>query len=263
LYRQRLVPPRGTRGKGSVTRSSQNLELSKMADKVPRQFVVIGAGRFGSSVAMTLAKNGCEVTVVDSDKDNVQRISEYVSNAVQLDATDEKALRSIGIEGADVAIVSIGEQMEASILVTMALKEMGIKTVVAKAVTETHGKILARVGADKVVFPERDMGVRLANALLHPSLLEHVEVSPGYNIAEFEAPKVLWGRSIAQSAVRARHGVQIVAIKRRKPGLDEEGESVLEEDVDLIPSAETVINEGDLLLVVGREENVRKFRGLR
>jgi trk system potassium uptake protein TrkA len=234
-----------------------------MADRIPRQFVVIGAGRFGSSVAMTLTRNGCEVTVVDKDKDNVQRISEYVSNAVQLDATDEKALRSIGIEGVDVAIVSIGEQMEASMLVTMALKEMGIKTVVAKAITESHGKILARVGADKVVFPERDMGVRLANALLHPSLLEHVEVSPGYNIAEFEAPKVLWGKSIAESAVRVKYGVQIVVIKRSRPGLNREGESVLEEDVHLAPGADTVINEGDMLLVIGKEESVRKFRSLK
>jgi len=234
-----------------------------MADKLPRKFAVIGAGRFGSSVAMTLTRNGCEVTVVDSDKDNVQRISEYVSNAVQLDATDEKALKSIGIEDVDVAIVSIGEQMEASILVTMALKQMGIKMVVAKAVTESHGKILARVGADKVVFPEREMGVRLANALLHPSLLEHVEVSPGYNIAEFEAPKVLWGKSIAESAVRVKYGVQIVAIKRKRPGLDRDGQSVLEEDVDLIPSAETVVDKGDMILVIGKEENVRKFRSLK
>lgn len=234
-----------------------------MANKLPRQFAVIGAGRFGSSVAMTLTKNGCDVTVVDNDKENIQKISEYVSNAVQLDATDEKALKSIGIEDVDVAIVSIGEQMEASILVTMSLKEMGIKTVVAKAVTESHGKILARVGADKVVFPERDMGVGLANALLHPSLLKHVEVAPGYNIAEFEAPKVLWGKSIAESAVRVKHGVQIVAIKRRRPGLNKEGESVLEEDVDPIPSAETVVNKGDMILVIGKQENVRKFRSLK
>lgn len=234
-----------------------------MANRAPRQFAVIGAGKFGSSVAMTLTKSGCEVTVVDNDKDNIQNLSEYVSNAVQLDATDEKALKSIGIEDVDVAIVSIGEQMEASILVTMALKEMGIKTVVAKAVTESHGKILARVGADKVVFPERDMGVRLANALLHPSLLEHVEVSPGYNIAEFEAPRVLWGKSIAESAVRVKHGVQIVAIKRKRPGLNKEGESVLEEDVDLIPSAETVVNKEDTILIIGKEQNVRKFRSLK
>lgn len=234
-----------------------------MADKVPKQFAVVGAGRFGSSVALTLSKSGCEVTVVDRDKERVQALSDYVSNAVQLDATDEKALKSIGIEGVDVAIVSIGEQMEASILVTMTLKEMGVNMVVAKALTESHGRILARVGADKVVFPERDMGVRLANALLHPSLLEHVEVSPGYNIAEFEAPKVLWGKSIAESAVRVRHGVQIFAIKRRRPGLNSEGESVLEEDVNLIPSSDTVVNKGDTILVIGKEENVRKFRTLK
>jgi trk system potassium uptake protein TrkA len=234
-----------------------------MADKKPRQFAVIGAGRFGASVAMTLSKSGCEVTIVDRDKENVQRISEYVSNAVQLDATDEKALKSIGIEDVDVAVVSIGEQMEASILVTMALKEMGLKMVVAKAVTESHGRILARVGADKVIFPEREMGVRLANALLHPSLLEYIEVSPGYSIAEFLAPKVLWGKSIAESQVRVRFGVQIFAIKRSRPGLNKQGDSVLEEDINLIPGSETVVNKGDTILVVGKEENVKKFRNLK
>ncbi len=234
-----------------------------MMDKVPNQFAVIGVGRFGSSVALTLSRNGCEVTVIDKDKDRVQQMSDYVSSAIQLDATDEKALRSVGLEGVDVAIVSIGEQMEASILVTMALKEMGIRTVVAKALTESHGKILSRVGADKVVFPERDMGVRLANALLHPSLLEHVEVSPGYNLAEFEAPKVLWNRTIGESAVRVRYGVQIIAVKRKHPRLDSAGESTLEEEVDLIPSAEAVIHKGDTILVIGKEENIRKFRSLK
>jgi trk system potassium uptake protein TrkA len=234
-----------------------------MADRIPKQFVVIGAGRFGSSVAITLSKNGCEVTVVDRDKENIRQLGDYVSNAVQLDATDEQALKSIGIENVDVAIVSIGEQMEASILVTMALKEMGIKTVVAKALTESHGRILARVGADKVVYPERDMGVRLANALLHPSLLEHIEVLPGYNLAEMDAPKVLWGKSIAESAVRGKHGVEIVAVKRRRPGLNGEGESVLKEDVELVPAAGTVIKRGDIVLVMGREQDVRKFRSLK
>lgn len=234
-----------------------------MMDKVPNQFAVIGVGRFGSSVALTLSRNGCEVTVIDKDKDRVQQMSDYVSSAIQLDATDEKALRSVGLEGVDVAIVSIGEQMEASILVTMALKEMGIRMVVAKALTESHGKILSRVGADKVVFPERDMGVRLANALLHPSLLEHVEVSPGYNLAEFEAPKVLWNKTIGESAVRVRYGVQIIAVKRKRPGLDSAGESALEEEVDLIPSAEAVIHKGDTILVIGKEENIRKFRSLK
>jgi len=234
-----------------------------MPDRIPRHCAVIGAGRFGFSVAITLSKSGCEVTVVDKDKDSIQKLSDYVSNAVQLDATDEKALKSIGIENVDVAIVSIGEEMEASILVTMTLKEMGIKTVVAKAVNESHGKILARVGADKVVFPERDMGVRLANALLHPSLLEHIEVSPGYNITELEAPRILLGKSIAESAVRVKYGVEIVAIKRKKPALNDEGESVLQEDVNLIPAADTVINRGDIVLVIGKEENVRKFRSLK
>lgn len=228
--------------------------------KLPKQFAVIGAGRFGSSVAITLSKNGADVIVVDKDRDAIQQISDYVSQAVQLDAMDEKALRSVGIEKVDVAIVSIGAHMEASILVTMLLKEMGIPKVVSKALSESHGKVLTRVGADQIVFPERDMGAKLAKSLVSPTILDHIEVSPGYNIVELAVPEPLKGKSIIKSQVRTKYGVEIIAIKRSTPQLDSRGESVIKEDIIIAPPPETKLEEGDIIIVIGKEDALQKFR---
>ncbi len=229
--------------------------------KEPKRFIVIGAGRFGTSVAITLSKSGADVIVIDKDKDRVLQISDYVTQAVQLDAMDEKALRSVGVEKADVAIVSIGVQMEASILVTMTLKEMGIPRVVSKALTEAHGKVLSRVGADKIVFPERDMGAKLAKSLVSPTILDHIEVSPGYNIIELNVPEFLQGNSILKSKVRTKYGVQIVAVKKNIPQLNGKGESVLDEEVLIAPAPETVLEEGDTIIVIGKEDAIERFHG--
>jgi trk system potassium uptake protein len=228
--------------------------------KLPKQFAVIGAGRFGSSVALTLSKSGVDVIVVDRDKEAVQQISDYVSQAVQLDAMDEKALRSVGLEKTDVAIVSIGTHMEASILVTMTLKEMGIPKVVSKALSESHGKVLTRVGADAIVFPERDMGVKLAKSLVSPTILDHIEFSPGYNIVELAVPESLKGNSIMKSQVRTKYSVEIIAVKRNTPQLDGKGESVITEEVIIAPSAETKLEEGDTIMVIGKEDAIQRFR---
>jgi trk system potassium uptake protein TrkA len=228
--------------------------------KQPKRFIVIGAGRFGSSVAITLSKSGADVIVIDKNKDRVLQISDYVTQAVQLDAMDEKALKSVGVEKADVAIVSIGVQMEASILVTMTLKEMGIPSVVSKALTESHGKVLARVGADKIVFPERDMGAKLAKSLVSPTILDHIEVSPGYNIIELNVPEFLQGDSIMKSKVRTKYGVEIIAVKKNTPQLNGKGESVLDEEVLIAPAPETVLEEGDTIIVIGKEDAIERFR---
>ena len=197
--------------------------------------------------------------VVDRDAERVQRISQSVAQAVQADCTDENALRSLGLENVDAAVVSIGEQMEASILVTMSLKEMGIKTVIAKAMTEIQGKVLSRVGADRIVYPERDMGIKVANSLVSPLLLDRTELFPGYSLIGVEAPKSLWGKSLIESKIRSRYSIDVVAIKRSHPELDETGESTLKEEIEVAPAGETVINEGDVLMVIGAKENIAKL----
>jgi trk/ktr system potassium uptake protein len=228
--------------------------------KIPKRFVVVGAGKFGESVAVTLSKMGCEVMVLDVDKEKVQQLSGMVSQSIQMDAMDEKALRSVGIEESDVAVVSIGQQMEASILITMMLKEMGVPTVVTKAISDNHGKVLSRIGADRIVFPERDTGIKLANTLLSPTLSDYIEIAPGYQIIEVESPKALWNKTLITARVRSKYGIEIIAIKKNVPELDDAGETTIKEEVTIIPPAETIIAEGDNLVIIGTRDKIGKFR---
>ncbi len=225
-----------------------------------RQFVVIGAGRFGRAVAMTLSRKGCQVLLLDKDEVLVQEMSEIVTQAIQVDVTNEKALQGLDLGEMDVAVIALGSSLEASILATMKLKEMGVKTVVAKAGTLAHSKILSRVGADRIVFPEKDMGIRVANSLVSPSIFDYIEVSPGYNMVEIKVPKDLRGQTLAQANVRSRFGVDIVAIKRQAPSLDKAGESELKEQLILAPPASEVLGENDVLVVIGEEKNIGKFK---
>ena len=225
-----------------------------------RQFVVIGAGRFGRAVAMTLSQKGCQVLLLDKDEILVQEMSEIVTQAIQVDVTNEKALQGLDLGEMDVAVIALGSSLEASILATMKLKEMGVKTVVAKAGTLAHSKILSRIGADRIVFPEKDMGVRVANSLVSPSIFDYIEVSPGCNMVEIKVPKDLRGQTLGQANVRSRFGVDIVAIKRQAPSLDKTGESELKEQLVLAPLASEVLGENDVLVVIGEEKNIGKFK---
>ncbi len=225
-----------------------------------RQFVIIGAGRFGRAVAITLVQEGCQVLLLDNDAKRIQQMSEFVTQAAQVDVTDEKALQSLDLGDMDVAVVSIGSDLEASILATMKLKEMGIKTVVAKAGSLAHSKILSRVGADRIIFPERDMGERIAKSLVSPTLLDHIEVSPGYNMVDIQVPNHLRGQTLGQANIRSEYGIDIVAIKRQSPGLDKQGQSELKEEVIIAPPASEVLGEKDILVVIGEEEKINNFR---
>jgi trk system potassium uptake protein TrkA len=227
-----------------------------------RQCVVVGLGIFGAAVAKTLTEKGCEVLAIDEDEEKVKEISEIVTQAVQADATDEKTLRSLGVDKMDMAIISTGENMEASILVTLLMKELGVKTIVAKAVSPSHGTVLRRIGATRVVFPERDTGVRLAESLATPSILEHIELSPEYSILEVHAPKSFIGNSLREINVRAKHGVIIIAIKRKLPYLTETGESDFKEEILITPEADEEVADGDILVVLGPNKKIDNLRNL-
>lgn len=211
-----------------------------------KQFAVIGLGRFGTSVAETLARMGYDVLAVDINADRVNAVMDVVTHAVQVDALDEHTLRSLGIRNFDVVIVAIGEDLQANILLTVMLKEMGVKTVVAKARTELHGRVLAKVGADKVVFPERDMGVRVARALVAANIIDQIELSPDYSIMELIAPPEFIGKSIGESGVRMKYGVTVLAIRRGR-------------DVIISPGARQTVEEGDILVVVGRNDRLSRL----
>ncbi len=213
-----------------------------------KQFAVIGLGRFGSSVATTLARMGYDVLAVDTNEQKVEQIVNQVTHAVQADALDDDSLKALGMRNFDVVIVAIGHDMQASILTTVMLKEMGVKTVVSKANTELHGRVLARVGADKVVFPERDMGVRVARSLVSKNLLDHIDLSPVFSIMELVAPADFVGKSLLESGVRGKYGVTILAIRRGH-------------DVLISPGAREVIREGDVLVAIGRNDRLQQLGG--
>ncbi len=219
-----------------------------------RQFAVIGLGRFGFSVAKTLSDKGHQVLAVDKDEELVQEVSEFVTEAVQVDSTDEKALKAVGIMNVDIAVVGIGTNLEASVLTTLILKELGIQHIVARAVTDEHGKVLEKVGATKVVFLERDMGSRIANSLVSPSILEHIELSPESSIMETVPPKEFIGKSIRDLDVRAKHGLNIIAVRKKGSSQDEKNE------LDVTPKADYVVKQGDVFVLIGSNENLDKFK---
>jgi len=219
-----------------------------------RQFAVIGLGRFGWSVAKTLSEKGHQVLAIDKDQELVQEVSEFVTEAVQVDSTDEKSLKAVGIKNVDVAVVGIGTNLEASVLTTLILKELGIQHIVARAVTDEHGKVLERVGATKVVFLERDMGSRIANSLISPSILEHIELSPEFSIMETVPPKEFIGKSIRDLDVRAKHGLNIIAVRKKEKSA--EGES----ELNVAPKADYIIKHGDIFVIIGSNTNLDKFK---
>jgi trk system potassium uptake protein TrkA len=222
-----------------------------------RQFAVIGLGRFGASVARALARKGYDVLAVDVNEELTQAISDEVTQAICLDATDEKALRAVGIENVDVAVVGVGTNLEASILATLNLKEIGIKEIVCKAVNEDHKKVLEKIGATRVVQPEREMGTRVANSLVSTSVIEHIELSNESSIVELIAPKEFIGKNLREIDVRAKFGVNVIALKRRIPSASKQGE---EEIVNVSPKAEDIIKKGDILIVLGSNEYIDQLK---
>jgi trk system potassium uptake protein TrkA len=226
------------------------------------RFAVIGLGSFGMAIAQNLAERGYEVLAIDEDERRVEEAAEVVAQAILLDATDEKALMGVGIDEVDVAVVSIGQNTEASILVTLILKELGVSTVVAKALTPLQGRVLTKVGADRVVYPERDMGIRIAEGLVSPKIFDYIEVSPTHSIIELIAPNQFEGKSIREIDLRKRYGVDLVAIKRKIPELAEDGRAEFREVVLVAPQPQEEIVQGDLLVLLGSYENLGKIKEL-
>ncbi len=215
-----------------------------------KQFVVIGMGRFGQSVARGLAGLGQEVMAVDSDEALVNMVSPYVTHAVQADATDEKALAALGIRNFDVAVVSIGYNIQASILITMQCKELGVGFVLAKAQNELHGKVLYRTGADKVVFPERDMGLRVAHNLADANILDYIEIAGDLRIVDISALHGWENKSLAELDFRKKYGVNVIAIKKKN------------RELNTVPQGGDVIEKEDKLIVVGTKESIARLENV-
>ncbi|MGH3023281.1 MAG: potassium channel family protein [Gaiellaceae bacterium] len=207
--------------------------------------MVVGLGRFGGGLAGTLVGMGHEVLGVDADPKKVQQLSGLLTHVVEADSTSEEAMRQLGASDFGTAVVAIGTDLEASILTTSVLVDLGVPRIVAKAVTEPHGRILTRIGAHRVVFPERDMGIRVGHSLAG-SILDYFQLDPGFALVETAAPKELVGKTLAEAEVRRRYGITVVCIKP-------EGGSFT------YATPETVVQDGDVLVVAGETRRAESF----
>ena len=211
-----------------------------------KQYIVIGLGRFGRAIAETLCKAGEEVMGVDSNLDLVEDLRDRITHTVQMDAMDRDALVALGVGEFDVAFVTMGSDIRASGMITLLMKELGVKRVIAKAHDEFHGRMLEKLGADEVLYPERDMGRRIAHNLVSGNIVDYLELSPDYSMAEIR-PRADWaGKTLAELALRSRFGVNVIAIRSG-------------ETLDPMPRPDTVIHEADILLVVASEETLAKM----
>lgn len=213
-----------------------------------KQVAVIGLGRFGLSVVQNLCNIGCEVLAIDTDEKQVHKASSYANYAVQADVMDESTIRSLGLRNFDYVVVAIGTDIEASVIITLNLKEAGVKRVIAKAQSDTHGKILLKAGADRVVFPERDMGARLAKSIVSSNILDYIELSPEYSILEISVPDYFIGKNLRDLNIRDEFGFNVIALKRGK-------------NIKVSPRADDILAEDDVMVVVGKNTDLAKLDG--
>lgn len=225
-----------------------------------KQFAVVGLGRFGTTVATVLVEKGAEVIGVDRNKKRVEDIKDDITSAIRIETMDEESLRECGMEKVDAAIVCMGLDVEESILATAILKKIGVKKVIARASTNLHADILRMVGASEIVFPERDIGEKVAIRLASPGLEELIELGEELSLAEIEVrPNTLAGKSLNDLGLFAKYKVRPIIIKK-KVVYEKAGETV-EEEIRELPDPDYVVSEGDTLLVLGETKHVEAFVG--
>ena len=211
-----------------------------------KQFLVAGLGMFGSAVAIAFSEMGYNVLGLDADERVTQNLAEQLTSIICADASDEKVLRTIAVEDIDVAVVAIGS-LEKNLVCTMLLKQMGVKKVGAKALNELHGRMLEKIGADKIVFAEKDMGVRVAHNLVSDSIVDYIELSDDINVVSVSVPKQYVGKALSDTDLRSVYNVNVIAIRRA-------GKSIIN------PRADEVFEAGDQMVTIGTPENI-KFLG--
>ena len=247
-WRGFLKPGRGgpspakPRSASGETRVKVNTGAKHSAD----EYVVIGLGRFGTSVATTLFEYGHNVLAVDADRDRVQHLSTSLPHVLQLDSTNIDALRQAGVDAFDTGLVCIGTDFESNLLTTVLLQRLGVKRVITKARTMTQREILLRVGADEVILPEHEAGVRLARKLAASHFVDYLEVSADVGVVELVAPPSVWDRSLSECNLRQRFGLTVIAVRR--------GEELI-----VSPSAAFRIESEDILVVLGKIEDAERF----
>jgi trk system potassium uptake protein len=214
-----------------------------------KRVVVIGLGIFGSQLARQLYEKGIEVVAIDKNRDVVQRIKDHSTKAVLADATDKEVLESIGIAAGDTVVISFGEDLSASTLLTLFLKEMKVREIIVKVPNEDYKRILLKVGASEAIIPEREMANKVARSIVSPNVLEYLPISEDYTICELAPPSTFVGKSLAELDLRKKYQLQVIAIR-----------DVLSESLQLVPRANSVIKDSDVLVIIGREEDIQKVK---
>lgn len=214
-----------------------------------KRVVVIGLGIFGFNIAKDLFENGFEVIAIDKNREVVQKIKDYSTKAILADGTDKEVMESIGIQEDDVVIVSFGEDLAAATLLTLHLKEMKVKQIIVKAPNEDHKHVLERVGATEVIIPEKEMADKVAKSLISPNVLDYIPLSDDYTICELVPPSSFIGKAIGELHLRSRYHIEVIAVRE-----------VLPDRIRMIPRADFVIKDSDVLVVMGKEEDIQLIR---
>lgn len=216
-----------------------------------KRFAVIGLGNFGFFIAKSLYEDGNEVVSIDVDRNRVQAIESFCSEAIVMDATDKDRLKSLGLEVMDGVIVSTGVNISISILICLYLHEMGVKTILAKALDSDHGKILAKVGATEIIHPEKDMAIRISRSLSRPNVLDFIPLEEDYDLVQVGPPRTFIGKTLKDINLRAKYNVHVIAIKELVP-----------ENFILVPPADFVIKDSDILIIIGKSQDIKRIREL-
>jgi trk system potassium uptake protein TrkA len=214
-----------------------------------KRVVVIGLGIFGSQLARQLYEKGIEVVAIDKNKDVVQKIKDHSTKAVLADATDKEVLETIGIDAGDTVVISFGEDLSASTLLTLYLREMHVKEIIVKVPNEDYKRILLKVGASEAIIPEREIANKLARSIISPNVLEYLPISEDYTIVELAPPSSFIGKTLAELDLRKRYQLQVIAIR-----------DVLVEKLQMVPRAGSIIKDSDVLVIIGREEDIQKIK---
>ena len=221
--------------------------LKKIKGAAPRQFAVLGLGRFGVEMVKALSAIGCEVLAVDVSEERTAEVADIATYTVAADSSEENTLKTLGIAAFDVVIIAIGENMQASIITAMTCKEMGVKTIVAKAFNAKHAKVLEKIGVDRIIVPERDSAVRTATLINNPKVNDIIELNAGYCIAEIEIPQDWKDKTLVELNVRAKHSINVLMVTN---GDDED---------PISPDISTVFRDGQWVLIGGLTADVKKF----
>ncbi|MBN2460142.1 MAG: TrkA family potassium uptake protein [Candidatus Cloacimonetes bacterium] len=223
------------------------------------KFAVIGLGKFGMNVATTLYENGAEVIAIDTNQMLVDEISSRVSVAINMNSTDEKALKMNRIQDVDAVILAIGNNIEVSVLTAVILKRIGVSNIFAKVDSKVHERILELLGVQNIIFPEEQIARQLANSLLSSSVLEYIDLSSGHSVVELVVPEIWIGKTLQELALPAEWGIHIVAIKYTFLKVTEEGENILDKKINDMPGANDIVHEGDVLVLIGPKHKINEL----